>query len=643
MFTSGWSWMMLVLCQFDSQVEPPLQFQSPSQSAPPTVRSEFEPARSRGFDEVEDAPGSFGAEPAAQPLSNVDRAQKSLSDQLYRALSAVAAASPEGRPVSLLEALSSATGRDRREVVRAYWQLACSMLDFQFRSEEAQMLEQAAEAVGGAGTAELRAGLAAATARRTEAQVRVIEAQQQLATMLQPALGGQLPWAGDAPHAGPYRTRFDELFVGRPAPPQAALLHRILPLRHQEVAARAEAAQAASQAASQSLQAFTTGRLEPLQFVSDVSLLASVRRTLIDSLRQYNSEIADYALGVTAAPQVQTVAAMLIKPRTAQFIPPTATSGGGDAVQRTQFEQQQPSAPTPPQLPAGGAAGFDAQPEPAPADGAALSAEETAQLLADTRVYQGLVGVEPNKQTQRLINSLYRLEAEQRPSGNRLQLAEILQATANNRPVARDMVEGYWRAAEYAARRLVLDDVAVQLEALKPVAAEAAQSSGAIEPALLRAAERAARADYLATDIALLAEQHRLLSALGRPLDQAWAMPVTVPHGGRYLTKSAADSSNPPGQIEQLHSLLVAESDAVVELDQVRSDAVAHYTEGRNDLRVALSAIAQQTDATLSLLSNVTRYNQQIAAYALSVLPANATPAVVESALVAHSAPPSDG
>jgi hypothetical protein len=561
-----------------------------------------------------------------------------LSDQLYATLASATASGLEGRPIRLLDALAACDPRNRRDVVRAYWQLSCAMLDFEFRADESRRLEElhdTTEASGTPASSELRAASAAAIARRTEAHVRVLEAQQRLAGLLGQPLTGQLLLASDAPHAGAYRTKFDVLFAGRPAPPQAILLNRILPLRHQEVEARAAAVAAVQAAVAAGLESHHAGKLETIQLLSDLAMLASVRRTLVDSLRQYNDEIADYALGVMATPEIQTVAAMLIKPRTAQAIATETPTGAGEGVQRAQFEDQQR------QVPAGVTSpGIDDG--PTPDDGASLSAEETAQLLADTRVYQGLVGVEPNKQTQRLVTSLFQSPSVGQEPNSPFTLLELLQNTATHPSQLRALIDMYWRVSELAARRLVLEDVAVQLEALIPVARASRGLSAGDEAGLLHAASRAAQADLLATDTALLAEQFRLTMALARDLAQPWVMPSTLPHGGRYLPKTESlggtvELKNQAARIASLHDALLADSAAVVELDQARSDALATYVQQHSDIRMALAAVAQQTDSTLSLISHVTQYNQSIAAYALRVLPANAPATLVQSALVANA------
>jgi hypothetical protein len=570
---------------------------------------------------------SVGGGAGIDRLSSLDPAQP-----LYEALSA-AAAGLQGRPTSLTEIIAAADPRQRLEVVHAYWRLACAMLDFQYRRAEADLLEHLAEQ----DSPELAAARAAAAARREEAWISVLEAQGQIAPLVHATMD-QAPLAIDAPHAGPYRTKFELLFAAGSAPPRAWLLNQILPLRYREIEARRRAVEAARQAVEASEEAYRRGRIGLSDLLADVALLASVRRTMVASLRQYNDEIADYALGVVIPPtEIQTVAGMLIKPRASR------AAAESDQVERAGFEVQRNSRG---EATSGGARqetlpAEDSQPESEPSATAPVERGQTSilgaealELLANTQLYQGLVGVEASARTERLVESLYAPAV----LGLQAPTTSLLDALQSGHGRRLDLIADYWRASELDARRRVLDDVAVQIESLLPLAgAERASDKGGIV-AVLRAAGHASRADLMATQIALADAQWRLCQALGRRVDQAWPLPATPPHGGMYrpLAGEIGSTTGETGleRIERLHRLLTAQSAAIVELDRARSEAIASFGAEGADVHRVLRLIAQQTDQTLAMLASVTRYNTAIAEYALAILPSNALPSLVESTLL---------
>jgi hypothetical protein len=625
--------------------EPP-----PANVEPPSAATAGPSARSPG-----DEPGLLDSGAGGERLVPVERKGRSrLSDMLYEALAA-AAGGLDGRSVTLAEALARAVDpRARIDVVRAYWQLACAMLDFEFRRAELGTLDRlASQDASDQSTAELIAAQAAARARREEAQIRVIEAQQRLGGLVSGTAPPPLLLASDPPHAGAYRTKFELLFAGRSAPPQAWLLNRILPLREQEVAARGRAAEAAAQAVAASEAAYAQDHGKLSQLLADLSLLASVRRTLVQSLRQYNEEIADFALGAITPPNDPgSVAAMLIKP------PATRAAAAGAAspasgVERAGFEDGQPNArPAPPASNPGTNQGASTRhgiegTAPAPGTGQGdLTREQFSQLLANTQLYQGLVGMETNKQTQRLVKSLFQ-QAPFEAAGATVTLLDVLQ-NANAAGNRLDAIRGFWRTRELAAREHVLDDVMVQIEAIEALTEMVDAHPDAAAALVLHGAAASARADLVATQIARLVAQWQLTLALGGHLDQPWLAPVTTPHGGRYRPKAEsagteAPANEPAQWIGQLHGLLTTQAAAVVELDRSRADQLANYVAHGGDVRKVLLAIGEGTEQTLALLSTVTRYNQQIAQYALSVLPAGTPAESLMAAMVTNRSASGDG
>lgn len=595
--------------------------------APPAASDAAEPpadsaAPAHATDPPLGQPAPLEQPAASQPLAEVDPLQPlELGDRLYRALAAAAASGLEGRPLALTDALARVSDPTARlEAVHAYWQLAASMLDFHFRDVEARALEQLLDTVDArAANSQLSAAKSAADARRQEAQLAVVDAQSRLTRALRASAANEVYLASDAPHAGPYKTKFDQLFQTGVAPPQAWLLNRVLPLRHQEVQSRWQATQSAELAAQLSDESHRAGAETLTSLLDDLALVTSVRRSLVASLRQYNDEIANYALGVFVAPsQVQPVAGMLIKPRHGQ--PDEADQG----VRRAQFDEP-------------------AAAPPAEAGASDLTREEIADLLANTQVFPGLVELDDNLRAQRLVSSLYQAPVAA-PPAHPISLLDALKAPTVASQSRLDLIHNYWLATEYAARRRLLEDAVAQLEMLRTAAAlEGAGKRPSASSALVTAAQASARGDQLATEIALANERWWLSTALGKRLNDEWVMPVTPPHAGRYRDKVAQISDDPTFAVRarliaRVYDVILAQAAAVVSADQARSAALATFAQSPANPRPALKAIGAEINETLGLCANITRFNHQIAEYALAVLPANISPEILVSTLIVSPA-----
>ena len=155
----------------------------------------------------------------------------------------------EGRPLSLLEALTVATGDRPRQLViaRGYWKLAAAQAEFNWSADAAARLNELADGRLPVEAGSLATARAAALARTQEARVEVVVAQQELADLLPaPASSAAAgPLASDLPLVGAYRTYFEILFAQRTAPPRLRLIDRTLPLRRDVIDSRTLAVQAA--------------------------------------------------------------------------------------------------------------------------------------------------------------------------------------------------------------------------------------------------------------------------------------------------------------------------------------------------------------------------------------------------------------
>jgi len=205
-----------------------------------------------------------------------------------------------GRPLTLLEALGASAGRSQQlDIIHAYWRLAAAVGEYRLQFDAAQRwrrLEPRADDV-----AALRTERSKTTEALRNAELKAQRAQQTLveAAHLSPSAPPPLP--SDPPHAGSYRTYFDEIFAMQNVPARARLVNRTLPLRRKGIDARATAVQAAEDAWEAAVDAYRDRTGDLAAVASCLARTAEQRAAMVRDVCQYNHEIADYALSVAAA------------------------------------------------------------------------------------------------------------------------------------------------------------------------------------------------------------------------------------------------------------------------------------------------------------------------------------------------------
>jgi hypothetical protein len=307
--------------------------------------------------------GSARTVPEQSPESPPRRLR--ASDILIGALTIPQDAPLSGRPVMLVEVLSSSVDRAAQlQATEAYWKLTAAVAEFNFCQDELDQLLRLkpATAPGQEDAAAqksrwLEPRLADAKARLHEAQSSLVAAQFDLAQRMRLPASQPLPLPADMPHVGPYRTRLADVYAHRPPPSQALLFDRTLPVRYEAIDLRAAAVQAALDAVDSLEEAYNVGKADLPTVMASVDHLARQRRAFILGVHEYNDAIAAYALGVPASGLTsQALASMLIKPRV-ELRAPTMTAGGGiapssgglpaDGVERAGFNQEMPAAGPP--------------------------------------------------------------------------------------------------------------------------------------------------------------------------------------------------------------------------------------------------------------------------------------------------------
>lgn len=230
----------------------------------------------------------------------------------------------DGKRVMLVDLLSRIYDRQQQSlVIPAYWKLSAAEFEYRVAADESTRLTQLLPPADASGKhpsdALLETRLAAAEARLREAELTVISQQHALADLMRLPTSEPLPLCGDLPFAGAYRTFFQERYV-RTAPPRAYLIDRTLPLLHRSIELRASAAQSAADSAEAGAEAFHTGQLDLAATVNSLAELTRQRRAFVAAVRDYNLDIAEYALSVVPAglTSAQLVSILIGPPPAAQ-------------------------------------------------------------------------------------------------------------------------------------------------------------------------------------------------------------------------------------------------------------------------------------------------------------------------------------
>ncbi|MBX3414391.1 MAG: hypothetical protein KF708_17010 [Pirellulales bacterium] len=209
-----------------------------------------------------------------------------------------------GQPLSLVNMLTLIADRSQQlRATQAYWKLSAAIADYHLRLAEYRLLEELstseALAHGSEGdTLAIHAALARAKADAHAAELAAIGAQHELAGLVPMDTRAGLPLATDPPHVGTYRTQFETIFGQGPAPAQAYLTDRLLPIRLEEIRQRAVAVQAANDALDAAVEAWSQAAASPRSVIDSLASLRQQRAAFLTAVERYNLEIAHYALGI---------------------------------------------------------------------------------------------------------------------------------------------------------------------------------------------------------------------------------------------------------------------------------------------------------------------------------------------------------
>jgi hypothetical protein len=579
----------------------------------------------------------------------------------------------KGQPVNLVVAIGSAyDGKTRFEIVQSYWRLVQQLAEYNNWLDYNQQLESLR--VPPHNSMLLKTARAVASASLREAELAVLAAQHELASVAQLPTSSPLPLPADRPHVGSYRTLFNELFTGRPVPARARLLDQTLPLRQQAIDARATALIAAQDAAVVEAESHRAERSELTNFLSCLQEVRQQKSALMVAVRQYNDEIADYVFNIvipnaTGRPDAsaQNLVDMLItsskgaagsaaagkkdagdssaanvKPK---LVPPetpppsTYRTGPSDSVYPGRGSEQAPPGRS------NDAATPSADPTPIPTNPPAKRSPGFSHPSADrddtvrpmVPYDQKSPSLEPRTANRieenlpdRLIppQALYAGLVDAKPAARARELAATLNwdwATPPGNPVAvtleqclRDqpaaarqgIIEAYWIARQRAAEYQVLSQQ-------RDLLLELAQTSAEMAPAAqqrLRSAQAAAEAALLEAQSALWIAQFELSVRCGRADNLPPPWPSTAPHAGSYAlhTEKLSDSTTQSRAIRRLVDLVPRQAESL-------QDGAAAVVEA--DLNRAVLTAAYETGGVPvdRVLDAIARQTQQTQTFLASV------------------------
>jgi len=277
----------------------PAQFQSaPPSNSPSNFSAASGGLQRAAANEPTDAP------PAATSHadSNADATAPATRQLIEQAFPTAADAGEATPQLSLRAVLAAAPDRARRRVaIQTYWEASTLLADWQFAAEEFELLRQVSAPSDAAQQSVLAAAQAAAQARLVEAEMAAKSAQFALADAAPAATAegdGAPPLPVDTPWAGKYNTHFETIFSARVPPTGLRRIHETMPLRQGLVDARAEAVHAAAAAVDRQIDAYHNGRASLAALLKEFENLRTQRGAFLGAVRDYNLDIAEYALGI---------------------------------------------------------------------------------------------------------------------------------------------------------------------------------------------------------------------------------------------------------------------------------------------------------------------------------------------------------
>lgn len=277
-----------------------------------------------------------------------------------------------------------------------------------------------------------------------------------------------------------------------------------------------------------------------------------------------------------------------------------------------------------------------------PTTGTATTKVQVDAEVEPAGYYTQLGQLPPARRTQELVEQLHNTRGLPQTKDQPLTLDQCMAGSAQND--RREIIQAYWRAAEQATRYRVWTQKLERLEALgQSVLQFRGQPAGSIAMLQVRAEKLSIEAARRTTLVDFAAAQWTLTNDTRRSLAGPWVIPSTPPHAGGYEAKleglppaasSSARLQATAARIPKLHETMLYRADAVAAADAASDQALQKYAAGQTTIATALHALSREARTTHDLLATVTRYNLDIADYALAAVPGTAPRDALVGALV---------
>ena len=266
---------------------------------------------------------------------------------------------------------------------------------------------------------------------------------------------------------------------------------------------------------------------------------------------------------------------------------------------------------------------------------------ETMAVTASP-LYPALVGVSPVARAKELAVALHWDRSLPKGIGRPMNLLECLMRDPG--ADRRTTIDAFWRVRQRAAEYQAIVQQVELLDALGPIALERRSApEGAVDMLRLHWAQRATQASLHEARAVLVEAQHALAVRIGATHDEQWPLASTVPHAGGYLLKldsqpqTVVDSwpvRRLATTIPSLSKGVQERASAVVEADAARVAVAERYRNGNAAIDDAIRGVLTQTEETVAVLATLTDYNEALADYVLTVVPAATPVDRIVSALV---------
>ncbi len=267
------------------------------------------------------SPYSAGQDPLGQPVAGGERSNEARNpaqvkaDSLashnllqgaqlaYRSQKFPVQHKLEGRELTLQDLFIITNDRDKRfALLKAYWRVALAMAEYNWAVEEYYTIKPLEGVAGQASTSHryIEAAINSSVARVSETRIQTINAQFELLKLM----GGQyraMPLCADIPLVGTYNTQFEKNYPTGRAPARLREISQTVDLRRDVVNSRCLSIHTTFNAwANSAIPQYLRSQSE-----SDAQVVAigyeqviRHRRYFLAAIREYNNDIAEYALSV---------------------------------------------------------------------------------------------------------------------------------------------------------------------------------------------------------------------------------------------------------------------------------------------------------------------------------------------------------